>query len=136
MYGIFVNSDGGIPYADAIVSGVKTIETRNRDMLSKLVGKRVAVVKTRRGKNPTIVGYGRIKSKLFVNVEEFELVRDATLIPKGSQYDCNRKGKWLYALAEAEKCEPYPLPKNAKRHGISWCEFDFFHMNGEEQNNG
>ena len=131
MYGIFVNSDGCVPYADAIVSGIKTIETRSRDMLSQLVGKRVAVVSTRRGKNPTIVGYVLIKSKLFVNAKAFEIFRDATLIPVGSKYDVHGKGKWLYSLGEAEKCEPYPLPKSAARHGRSWCEFDFFTMKGE-----
>ena len=128
MFGIFVNSDGGIFYADAIVEGYKTIETRNRDMLSHLVGKRVAVVKTRRGKNPTIVGYVRIKSKLFVDAKAFEVFRDATLIPVGSKYDCHGKGKWLYSLVEPEKCLPYPLPESAVRHGRSWCEFDFFEM--------
>lgn len=121
--GIFVNSDGCIPYAEAIVSGAKLIETRNRDMLSKLVGKRVAVVSTRRGKNPTIVGYVRIVGKLFANPTEFELFREFTLIPAGSKYDVSGKGKWLYFLGDAEKCLPYPLPKDAVRHGISWCEF-------------
>lgn len=124
MYGIFVNSDGCVPYADAIVSGAKTIETRNRDMLAQLVGKRVAVVRTRRGKNPTIVGYVLIKSKLFVNAKAFEIFRDATLIPKGSKYDVHGKGKWCYGLIDAEKCEPYPLPKSAVRHGRSWCEYE------------
>ena len=135
MYGIFVNSDGCVPYADAIVSGAKTIETRSRDMLAQLVGKRVAVVRTRRGKNPTIVGYVLIKSKLFVNAKAFEIFRDATLIPVGSKYDVHGKGKWLYSLGEAEKCEPYPLPKSAVRHGRSWCEFELFTM-GEEQKHG
>ena len=128
MYGIFVNSDGCVPYADAIVSGIKTIETRNRDMLRDLLGTRVAVVSTHRGKNPTIVGYVSIVSRLFVNAKAFEIFRDATLIPVGSKYDVHGKGKWLYGLADAEKCEPYPLPKNAVRHGRSWCEFDFFTM--------
>ena len=63
MIGIFVNSDGCVPYADAIVGGYKRIETRNRDMLRDLVGKKVAVIRTRRGKNPTIVGYVTIDSK-------------------------------------------------------------------------
>ena len=128
MYGIFVNSDGCVPYAEAIVSGIKTIETRNRDMLSELVGKNVAVVQTRRGKNPTIVGYVRIASKLFVDANAFEVFREYTLIPVGSKYDCHGKGKWLYILENGEKCLPYPLPKSAVRHGRSWCEFEFFDM--------
>lgn len=123
--GIFVNSDGCVPYADAIVSGIKTIETRNRDMLSHLVGEHVAVIRTRRGKNPTIVGYVTIKGKAFANASEFELIREYTLIPVGSKYDVHGKGKWCYLLSDAEKCEPWTLPRNAVRHGRSWCEFYF-----------
>ena len=38
MKGIFVNERGGGFYARWIVDGNKTIETRNKDMLSALVG--------------------------------------------------------------------------------------------------
>lgn len=124
MKGIFVNSDGCVPYADAIVSGIKTIETRSRDMLSHLVGEHVAVIRTRRGKNPTIVGYVFINSKVFADANQFELLREFTLIPTGSRYDCHGKGKWCYGLNGAERCEPYALPKDAVRHGRSWCEFN------------
>ena len=124
MYGIFVNSDGWIPYADAIVDGVKPIETRSKDMLSWLVGQRVAIIRTRRGKNPTVIGYADIKCKAFCDSKTFENYREYTLIPPGSRYDCNGKGKWFYYMANAERCLAYPLPKNAVRHGRSWCEFD------------
>jgi hypothetical protein len=123
MLGIFVNSDGCVPYADAIVGGYKPIETRNRDMLAPLVGKRVAVVKTRRGKNPTVVGYVTIENSFFCPASAFEIFRDRTLIPSGSKYDCHGKGKWLYCLEDPQKCEPFALPKDAVRHGRSWCEF-------------
>jgi len=126
MKGIFVNqlSASGVPYADAIVSGYKTIETRNRDMLSHCVGEHVAVIKTVRGKMPTIVGYVTINSKLFANAQLFDLLRGCTLIPVGSKYDIHGKGKWCYCLNGAERCEPYALPKDAIRHGRSWCEFN------------
>lgn len=123
MKGIFVNSDGCVPYAEAIVSGAKTIETRNRNMLRQLVGERVAVVRTRRGKHPTIVGYVTIHTLFFVEAYAFDKWRRFTLIPEGSKYDVHGKGKWMYALEDPEKCEPYPLPANAVRHGISWCEW-------------
>lgn len=124
MFGIFVNSDGCIPYADAIVSGIKPIETRSKDVLWRLDGERVAVVKTRRGKKPTIVGYVTIDGRFFCEAQYFESYRSVTLIPRGSRYDCHGKGKWLYYLHNPQKCEPYPLPKNAVRHGRSYCEFD------------
>ncbi len=123
MYGIFVNQNGGVPYADAIVSGVKTIETRNRNMLKSLIGERVAVVRTRRNSKPTVVGYVDIGDAYFCPAEEFDKFRDMTLVPPGSYYDVRGRGKWFYDLWNAEQCDPYPLPADAIRHGLSWCEF-------------
>lgn len=123
MRGMFVNSDG-FDFAEAIVRGTKTIETRNRNMLRRLVGERVAVVSTRRGRKPMVIGTVYVKFGVFIVPEVFELYRDDTLIPKWSKYDCPEKGKWCYFLRDAERCEPYPLPEYAVRHGISWVEFD------------
>lgn len=121
MYGIFVNEDGGIHYANAIVLGYKTIETRSRNMLRQLVGERVAVVRTRRNKNPMVVGYVTIKSGLWYGNGLLEYVRDKTLIPVGSKYD--KQNGWGYHLEDPAACIPYPLPVDAVRHGRSWCEF-------------
>lgn len=123
MYGIFVNEDGGVRYAEAIVKGYKPIETRNRNMLASLVGKRVAVVRTRRGKNPMIVGYVDIMGAFFHDKEWMHAHRDLTLIPEGSKHDCVNRGKWCYYLATPMTCKPFDLPKDAVRHGRSYCEF-------------
>ena len=125
MYGIFVNENGCVHYADLIVDGYKTIETRNRNMLKDLTHTRVAIVKTRRNKKPMVVGYADIGEAYFCPVERFndDDVRNKTLIPEGSMYDCHGKGKWFYDLWNAERCDPYPLPADAVRHGRSWCEF-------------
>lgn len=48
--GIFVQA----PYAGLIVDGQKTIETRSKNMLGKLVGRTVAIVETGRGKVPMV----------------------------------------------------------------------------------
>jgi len=124
MYGIYVNSTGCIPYADAIAQGYKTIETRSRDMLGRLVGERVAIIKTRRSKSPSIVGYATITGKFFCPVDKFDSYRNMTLIPTGSKYDCHGKGKWMYTMSEATSCTPYALPKNKViNHGRSYCEY-------------
>lgn len=125
MYGIFVNEDGGVRYAEAIVRGYKEIETRSRNMLRDLTNTRVAVVRTRRNSKPTVVGFVTIGEAYFCPAERFctDDVRDLTLIPPGSKYDCNGKGKWFYDLWDPEVCTPYPLPADAIRHGRSWCEF-------------
>lgn len=124
MSGIFVNENGCIHYAQLIVDGVKTIETRSRNMLKSLVGKRVAIVRTRRGKLPMVVGYADIVDSHFCPINLYEQYRDQTLVPVGSKYDVHGKGKWFYYLANAEKCDPFPLPQDAVRHGMSWCEYD------------
>lgn len=124
MSGIFVNENGCIHYAKLIVDGVKVVETRNRDMLKSLVGKRVAIVRTRRGKNPMVIGYVTIAYKSYCYAEDFRLNEKYHLVPEGSAYDVHGKGKWFYWLEGAEECTPFPLPSDAVRHGMSWCEYD------------
>ncbi len=121
MRGIFVNENGGIPYAVAIVHGIKPYETRTRNMLRPLIGERVAIIRTRRGKNPLVVGYARIASAERRGAAWLDANRDKTLIPPGCEYDT--PSRWCYAMVEAERCDPYPLPTDAVRHGRSWCEF-------------
>lgn len=123
MFGIFVNENGGVRYAQAIVEGRKPIETRSRNMLRQLIGERVAVIRTRRGKAPVVVGYATISSADFKTAAELEEIRNLTLIPEGSQYDCKGKGKWCYSMTDAHPCIPFSLPADATRHGRSWCEF-------------
>lgn len=123
MKAMFVNENGCIPYAEAIAKGYKPIETRSRNMLKALVGERVAVVKTRHGKSPVVVGYVDVVDSWFCPASDFEKYRDKTCIPAGSSYDVHGKGKWFYILENAKACNPYPLPGNAIRHGRSWCEF-------------
>lgn len=123
MKAIYVNSDG-IDYAAAIVEAYKAIETRTRDVLKKLVGERVAIVRTHKRKKPEVIGYVTIIKKTFAFKESFDALFDKHCVPAGSKYDCKPDGgKWLYWLADAERCEPFQLPQNIVRHGRSWCEF-------------
>lgn len=124
MKGIFVNQNGGIPYADLIVQGYKRIETRNRNMLRDLVGGRVAIIKTRRQRQPVIVGYAKIERAEYCPAKWFDGFRSETLIPPGSSYDCRGKGKWFYWMTWPTRCDPYPLPAHAIRHGRSWAKWD------------
>ena len=121
MKGIYVNqlSAHGVPYADLIVKGIKTIETRSRNMLSACVGERVAIVRTIRGKKPEVVGYANIYAHEKSKDRASDVIE--TYVPHGSQYCDNRH---FYHLSLACECKPYPLPANAVRHGRSWCEFN------------
>lgn len=127
MKGIFINEDG-VKYAELIVSGRKIIETRTRNMLKPVVGERVAIISTSRGRKPLVIGYANIQNYSFCPITLLDGWRDLTLIPKGDTYDKlgkrnGRQGKWFYEMFRPERCNPYPLPENVIRHGRSWCEW-------------
>lgn len=127
MKGIFVNNEDGIVrYADAIVEGFKTVETRNRNMLSACVGERVCIIATRRGKKPVVIGSVLITCAYKMCGGWMNEHRNLTLIPKYSKYDNNGEDKWCYFLADSVSfgTHSYPLPQNAVRHGRSWCEWE------------
>lgn len=125
MFAVYVNNPGCIPYADAIVGGYKPIETRTRDMLGKLVGERVAIIRTGRHRPAEIVGYVTITAKSYHTAAELEDMRDLTLIPPGSMFDCTGKGKWCYHLSDPESCDPIRLDTlHIVRRNRSFCVID------------
>ena len=122
MKAIYVHSTRLEPYAEWIVSGAKTLETRNRNTLKSLVGECVAIVRTSRNK-ATVIGYVWIDKATYCNGESFDRYRNRTLIPIGSKYDNKGNGKWFYHLSDAFRCEPYEVPQNAVKHGRVWLEW-------------
>jgi hypothetical protein len=127
MIGVFINSKD-VPYARWIVDGKKRIETRTRRMLHKLIGETVGIIETG-NENPKIIGWVTIGRGYFCDRKMWENgERDLACVPVGSKFDLDRKwqdGKWCYELRSPIKmAQPYPLPKNAIRHGRVWCEFD------------
>lgn len=127
MYGVFINDDS-FPYTDKILEHIKTIETRTKNMLLPLVGERVAIIRTGKGKKPLVVGYVDITNYAFCPVIMLDAYRNETCIPVGSTFDNlgtrdGRQGKWFYYLENAVSCNPYKLPSSAIYHGRSWCEF-------------
>lgn len=123
MYCVFVREPAGLRYAHWLVEGLKTVETRSRDMLRQLVGQRVAIAWTRSGKAPLVVGYVTITEKTFCPSADFCKFYPLHLVPAGSGYDTGSKGKYFYHVSDPVACEPFQLPANAIRHGRSWCEF-------------
>lgn len=123
-YGVFVARSKKIRYAVEIVDGRKPIETRNRNMLGKLVGERVAVIETQKNKSPRIVGYATITGSFFCEADRFNDFRNMTLIPIGDAYDNKGKGKWMYTMGKPIPCKPELLDKSKIiYHGRSYCEF-------------
>ena len=123
MYGIFVK---GPFFPDFIIDGNKTIETRSRDMLKRLVGQRVAVIETGVFKEgPRVVGYVTITGKWHCPAAEFDNYFYQHWVLNDDKFYTDSRGKWMYELADPERLPycGYKLPADAIRHGRSWCEF-------------
>jgi hypothetical protein len=99
VMGINVASDrkAGRSYADLIVDGHKTLESRNGDSLRPYVGKRVSIVRTGEGKAKAI-GEVTIGEPMVVNSKQFRELEHKHLVPKGSAYDISTPTKHLYPL--------------------------------------
>jgi hypothetical protein len=97
--GINVASDtkAGLRYADMIVDGHKTFESRNSDTLRPYVGKRVAIVRTGEGKAKAI-GEVTVGEPKVVNQKQFRTMEDEHKVPKGSRFDINTPTKHLYPM--------------------------------------
>lgn len=109
MYGIYVHETQKEPYATQIVAGKKIIDTRTRDMLGKLVGERVLVIRTRSGHKADIIGAVTIIGKVWFADHVLNYIRDRTCIPKGSKYDTHNGGKWCYYIADPIEFIPMQL---------------------------
>jgi hypothetical protein len=99
--GINVASDRkhGLDYADLIVDGHKTVESRNSDTLRPYVGKRVAIVRTGAGKAKAI-GEVTIGEPIVVNKKKFRNMEPQHLVPEGSTFDIKTPTKHMYPLSE------------------------------------
>lgn len=124
MKAIFVRNTRELKYADKLANHSKIAESRTRDTLSAVMWEEIAIIRTGSGK-PMVIGYGFIGSKICVDKELFDEFFKDHCVPSGSKYDCPEDGfKWLYYFDYAFTCNPYPVPKNAVRHGRVWCEWE------------
>lgn len=103
-------NDKRIPFTDYILDGMKTVETRRTPSLHSLIGKRVGIIRTGKGR-AMLVGYVTIMSCVRYESEvEFSSNYDRHLVPHGSEYDIASGGvKYGYVLADPERCEPIPV---------------------------
>lgn len=101
--GINVRSDveAGIPYADLIVDGIKTYESRESNSLSPYIGKRVGIVKTGEGRAQAI-GSVVIGEPIVVDERGFRKLEGEHMVPAGSAFDIKHgQKKYLYPLSDA-----------------------------------
>ncbi|CAB4133497.1 ASCH domain containing protein [uncultured Caudovirales phage] len=105
--GINVRSDvkAGMPYADLIVDGIKTYESRESNSLKPYIGKRVAIVKTGEGKAQAI-GSVIIGKPIVVDEQQFRELEGEHMVPAGSAFDIKQgEKKYLYPVTDAIRFE-------------------------------
>jgi hypothetical protein len=107
--GININ-DKKQPFTKQIISGEKTIETRNTNSLKGQVGKRIGIIRTGKGK-PQVVAYATVGEPIIYNTkEEFRKDQDKHLVEEGSEFDIKEDGmKYGYPLTDVEKVTPFPV---------------------------
>lgn len=104
MKAININ-DRDFPFTDYILDGVKTVETREKETLKSLIGQRVGIIRTGRGK-ATLVGFVTISGVIKYETErEFRKDENKHMVKPESKYDI-KSTKYGYTLSDPERCEP------------------------------
>jgi hypothetical protein len=99
--GFNVKSEPDMPFADLILSGRKTIETRAKPTLNSLVGRRVKLIET------TGKGSGKVKGevtvgepKFYKTKAEFDADFDKHFVQDSSEFAFSEAGKWGYPMED------------------------------------
>jgi len=111
-----VRNEEGFPYADQIIDGQKTIETRNQPNLDKLIGKTVKIIRTLGPKSKDkamVIGEVTIAGKKEYNtLAEFREDAGKHLVSEGSSFDF-KKPKVGYLLENPKRyTQEYPADSN------------------------
>ena len=125
MIFVFINCSR-YPFIQWIIDRRKVYETRGRNMLGKLAGRRVFLVETGKGRPvvrcSAVIGEGLKIESPFV----WDCLRYSHRVEKDSVYDwkSETKYKWLYLLKDVQPV-PVPFhPPEGIRHGRVWMEVD------------
>lgn len=106
MMGVNIN-DKRLPFTEMIMAGEKTVETRRSRSLDSVIGKRVGIVRTGRGK-ATLVGYATVGEPVcYQGRLAFRQGYQQHRVPAGSEFDCESGSvKWGYPLKAIERVTP------------------------------
>ena len=120
---VFINCSR-FPFLAWILALSKLYETRTRNTLRALVGQRVYLAMTGKGK-PVVLCSVVIGDPVVIRSRKaFAAFRKACRIARGSQYDWKRetKVKYLYPLLDVRPVAPF-VPPEGVRHGRVWMEY-------------
>lgn len=112
------------PFIRQIMAIQKLVETRTRNVLGKFHDMRVYLVESGKGQSMVVGSVCIGESYAVTEKRVWDSLRSITQVPEGSRYDWKpfTRKKWLTPLLRPMMCEPWPLPKDAVRHGRTWVE--------------
>ena len=122
MTAVNVRNELNNKFADLIVSGQKSIETRRSRSLDNLIGNRVKIVRTTgKGDEARVIGEVTIGEPIqYKTRAEFAKDYDKHLVDEDSDFAFQDGGKFGYPMINPERYEtPYPMPK---RKGIVYTK--------------
>lgn len=122
---VFINCSSA-PFVDDIINLSKVFETRSVNSLCSLVGQRVMICETGKGKSLVRCSARIVNSFPVRSFHEWDMFRYYTRVPLHSKYDWKdtTKVKWLYELSDI-LIESVPFhPSNGPRHGRTWMEYN------------
>jgi predicted transcriptional regulator len=122
MTAVNVRNELNNKFADLIVSGQKSIETRRSRSLDNLIGNRVKIVRTTgKGDEARVIGEVTIGEPIQYRTRaEFAKDYDKHLVDEDSDFAFQDGGKFGYPMLNPERYNtPYPMPK---RKGIVYTK--------------
>ena len=120
---VFINCSR-FPFLDLIIDEYKLDETRTRNTLRAVVGKRVLLAETGHGRPPLVRASAVIGAPVVIRSrEEWDRLRSRHRVPAGSAYDWTPSTtvKYLYPITGVVACRPF-TPAEGVRHGRVWME--------------
>ena len=122
MTAVNVRNELNNKFADLIVSGQKSIETRRSRSLDNLIGNRVKIVRTTgKGDEARVIGEVTVGEPIQYRTRaEFAKDYDKHLVDEDSDFAFQDGGKFGYPMINPERYDsPYPMPK---RKGIVYTK--------------
>lgn len=107
-YGISINDGYGIKFTDLILSGKKTIETRNKRTLDPFVGEWVGLIRTGIGK-ARLVGYIKFGKPISYNSSNFNNDYEKHYISSDDKKFYNNGNKFGYPIIGIKPIKPIKL---------------------------
>ena len=119
-----INSSSA-PFMADIGAGRKRIETRNRNMLGGIVGRRVILAETKQGGYLAMYSVVIRSARPVTSREEWDRLRPLHMVPEGSKYDWKpyTRVKWVYEITALRRLKPFMVPEGV-RHGRTSMEYE------------